>query len=301
MSHSWLEFVKFFHQKNPNLSYQQALQEASIPYNKIKQSYSKKYNLLKLSYSNNAPPPYNALPPYNAPSAPPSYNANNQDAMEALIAKYEQKVAKCKQKAAENEAAMRDEMDKIRLEIEMKCKAKEDAARMETSKEFIAKEKRWFSNFDSWDKKTTLPANVRSFTDTFIKTIPTETVYAIHSIIVKSYGKRGQDGTTYAPNGPSGVKLYIATDSNVYTVQIHGDIIKDSSGDINKDILNYTIYPLYAFKAIVTFPSEPNPTFWRAVFSQMGQGEIQFSVVGEGYRFYTDATAKLEALFKSFR
>ncbi len=300
MSHSWLEFVKFFHQKNPNLSYQQALQEASIPYNKIKQSYTKKYNLLKLSYSN-APPPYNALPPYNAPSAPPSYNANNQDAMESLIAKYEHKVAKCKQKAAENEAAMRDEMDKMRLEIEMKCKAKEDAARMETSKEFIAKEKHWFSNFDSWDKRTTLPANVRSFVDTFIKTIPTETVYAIHSIIVKSYGERSRDYGSYAPSGPSGVKLYIATDSKVYTVEIYGDIIKHSSGDINKETLNYIIYPLYAFKAVVTFPSEPNPTFWRAVFSQMGQGEIQLSVVGAGYELYKDAIAKLEALFKSFQ
>jgi hypothetical protein len=300
MSHSWLEFVKLFHQKNPNLSYQQALQEASIPYNKIKQSYSKKYNLLELSYSNNAPPPYNTPPPYNAPSAPPSYNANNQDAMEALVAKYEQKVAKCKQKAAENEAAMRDEMDKMRLEIEMKRKSEEDAARMETSKEFIAKEKPWFSNFDSWDKKTTLPANVRSFVDTFLKTIPTETVYAIHSIIVKNYASPSHMYGYLHPLSTSGVKLYIATDSKVYTVEIYGDI-KDSSRDINKHILNYIIYPLYAFKAIVTFPSEPNPTFWRAVFSQMGQGEIQLSVVGAEYELYKDAIAKLEALFKSFR
>lgn len=66
-TNNWLEFVKFFHQKNPKLSYQQALQEASIPYNKIKQSYNKKYNLLQLSSSSNAPPPYDdhQLPRYD--------------------------------------------------------------------------------------------------------------------------------------------------------------------------------------------------------------------------------------------
>ena len=41
-SNSWLEFVQFFHQKNPKLSYKQALQEASAPYKKMKQQYQQK-------------------------------------------------------------------------------------------------------------------------------------------------------------------------------------------------------------------------------------------------------------------
>ena len=39
---SWLEFVQFFHQNNPELSYKEALQEASGPYNKMKQQHQKK-------------------------------------------------------------------------------------------------------------------------------------------------------------------------------------------------------------------------------------------------------------------
>ena len=39
---SWLEFVQFFHQKNPELSYKQALQEASGPYNKMKKQHQQK-------------------------------------------------------------------------------------------------------------------------------------------------------------------------------------------------------------------------------------------------------------------
>ena len=39
---SWLEFVQFFHQNNPELSYKQALQEASEPYKKLKHQYQKK-------------------------------------------------------------------------------------------------------------------------------------------------------------------------------------------------------------------------------------------------------------------
>jgi hypothetical protein len=254
--------------------------------------------------SNTAPPPYF--------EAPPAYSEHGED----LAAQVEQmKVAMEKMRLERDEMmwkmhlekeAMMEKMEMMRLEKEALTKQGHSVSsqmRIQTEmKEFIAKEKHWSSDFDSWDKNSTLPAHIRSFVDTFLKTIPTETVYAIHSIIVKSYGKRGQDGIMYAPNGPSRLKLYIATDSKVYTVDIYGDIIKDRSGDINKDILNCIMYPGYVFKAIVTFPSEPNPTFWRAVFSQMGQGEIQFSVVGEeGYELYTNAIAKLEALFKSFR
>ena len=39
---SWLEFVQFFHQNNPELSYKQALQEASGPYKKMKKQYQQK-------------------------------------------------------------------------------------------------------------------------------------------------------------------------------------------------------------------------------------------------------------------
>jgi hypothetical protein len=39
---SWLEFVQFFHKKNPELSYKQALQEASVPYNKMKKQHQQK-------------------------------------------------------------------------------------------------------------------------------------------------------------------------------------------------------------------------------------------------------------------
>ncbi len=39
---SWLEFVQFFHQNNPELSYKQALQEASGPYNKMKKQHQQK-------------------------------------------------------------------------------------------------------------------------------------------------------------------------------------------------------------------------------------------------------------------
>ena len=39
---SWLEFVQFFHKKNPDLSYKQALQEASGPYNKMKKQHQQK-------------------------------------------------------------------------------------------------------------------------------------------------------------------------------------------------------------------------------------------------------------------
>jgi len=39
---SWLEFVQFFHKNNPELSYKEALQEASGPYRKMKQQHQKK-------------------------------------------------------------------------------------------------------------------------------------------------------------------------------------------------------------------------------------------------------------------
>jgi hypothetical protein len=39
---SWLEFVQFFHENNPELSYKQALQEASGPYNKMKKQSQQK-------------------------------------------------------------------------------------------------------------------------------------------------------------------------------------------------------------------------------------------------------------------
>ena len=39
---SWLKFVQLFHENNPELSYKEALQEASGPYNKMKKQSQQK-------------------------------------------------------------------------------------------------------------------------------------------------------------------------------------------------------------------------------------------------------------------
>lgn len=38
---SWLQFVKMFHESNPELSYKEALQYAADPYHKMKKQYKK--------------------------------------------------------------------------------------------------------------------------------------------------------------------------------------------------------------------------------------------------------------------
>lgn len=193
-------------------------------------------------------------------------------------------------------------IEQMRLEMEKRiCEEKE---RIQTEKkEFIAKEKHWSSNFDSWDKRydskysnqgDSIPQPVRSIVATFLKTIPNETVYAIHNIRLKDFGWAeinypGQHNRYY-----SKLQLYIATDSKVYTTELVGDIHD-----------NYQIHPTSVFRAIVTFPSEPTPTFWRAVFSQMSSHvdwlEFSESHQGDRTKTYRLANAKLEALFKSFR
>lgn len=196
-------------------------------------------------------------------------------------------------------------LEKNHYEMKIKRKAEEDAARvemekriqMEKKKEFIAKEKHWSSDFDSYKKTISQP--VQSIVSTFLKTIPNETIYAIHSITIKDYGICSGDGSR--PNQYSQVRMYIATDSKVYTLDYGG--AADGS--------NYQILPPSAFKAIVTFPSEPTPTFWRAVFSQMGGYNTQGLPMGQGNTVFSHnygnneifrvATAKLEALFTSFR
>jgi len=179
--------------------------------------------------------------------------------------------------------------DIYELEKALKRKA-EDAACKETEKqiqiEFLAKEKHGSSSdIDSWHKGTRHSPSVCSIVSAFLKTIPNETIYAIHSISVKDYGR----GDTPYPSQLSRETMYIATQSKIYRLNLGGDIHG-----------NYRIGPDSIFEKIVTFPSEPTPTFWRAVFSQMGHENLRFNVHGD-QTIYLLATDKLEALFRSFR
>jgi hypothetical protein len=201
----------------------------------------------------------------------------------------EEMIEKMEQMRLEKEAMM----EQMRLKMEKRiCEEKE---RVKTEKKvFVAKEKHWSSDFDSWYKKCSMiPAikqRLHSIVSAFLKTIPTETIYAIHSITLKNYGD-GSNGYC-RPHQYSQGQLYIATCSKVYTL--------DYNGDING---NYQFPSPSVFRASVTFPSEPTPTFWRAIFSQIEQEDIEFTVSGQGNiaNIYHRATAKLEALFKSFR
>jgi len=183
--------------------------------------------------------------------------------------------------------------DIYELEKALKHKAEEAAARlemekhiqMEKTKDFLAKEKHWSSNIDSLAR---FSPSVRSIISAFLKTIPNETIYAIHSISVKDYGRQDHLGNMII--GHSSIeKVYIATQSKIYRLNLGGDIYG-----------NYQINPKSVFEEIVTFPSEPTPTFWRAVFSQMGHEDLKFNVHGN-QEIYRLATDKLEALFRSFR
>ena len=252
-----------------------------------------------------APPSY-----WGNTEAPPAYSEG-----EDLAAQLEQMKATMKLekdammwKMHLQKEEMMEKMEKMRLEkeamteqvrlekdamieqmrLEMEKRIYEEKERIQTEKkEFIAKEKHWSSDFDSWDKKSALPVSVRSIVSAFLKTIPTETVYAIHSITLKEYG----NGMLCGQLQYSQLQIYIATHSKVYMMHLNGDI----SG-------NYRIDSTVAgvFKAIVTFPSEPTPTFWRAVFSQMGQEDTVFNTHGHT-QIYGVANAKLNALFTSFR
>jgi hypothetical protein len=220
---------------------------------------------------------------------------------EEMIEKMEQmrleKEAMMEQMRLEKEAMM----EQMRLKMDTRiCEEKE---RVKTEKKvFVAKEKHWSSDFDVWNKRYDqkqatrennhgywIPESFRSIVSAFLKTIPTETVYAMHSISIVS-------------GGFSNARMYIATDSKVYTLDYYGV----ANGP------NYQISPPSAFKAIVTFPSEPTPTFWRAVFSQIGSYNTQGLPIEHGNTVFQHdhngnneifrvATAKLEALFHSFR
>jgi hypothetical protein len=280
--------------------------------------------------SNTVPPP-----PYfeaNQFEAPPAYSEHGED----LAAQVEQMKAAMEKMQLEKGAmmwkmhlekeAMMGKMEKMRLEkeavteqvrlekdamigqmrlerdavieqmrLKMEKRICEEKERVQVEKQvFVAKEKHWSSDFDSWYKKCSMiPATkqrLHSIVSAFLKTIPTETIYAIHSITLKNYGD-GSNGWN-RPHQYSQGQLYIATCSKVYTL--------DYNGDVNG---NYQFPPPSVFRATVTFPSEPTPIFWRAVFSQMGQEDSEFTVSGQGdiSRIYGVATAKLDALFKSFR
>ena len=249
--------------------------------------------------------------------APPAYSEGEDLAAQLeqmkLMMKLEKDAMMWKMHLQKEE--MMEKMEKMRLEkeavteqvrlekdamieqmhLEMEKRICEEKERIQTEKkEFIAKEKHWSSNFDSWSKKCSmLPASkqmLHSIISAFLKTISTETIYAIHSITLKNFGD-GSNGHC-RPHQYSQGQLYIVTCSKVYTLDYNGDIYG-----------NYQIPPPSVFRATVTFPYEPTPTFWRAVFSQMGQEDIEITVSGQGdiSRIYRDATAKLEALFKSFR
>jgi hypothetical protein len=297
------------------------------------------YSEMNISYSpsthSNAPPPYSGAPGEDltqsekmkvmvpaALEAPPPYSGVPG---EDLAAQVEQMKATMEQMRLEKGAMMwkmhlekvemMGKMDKMRLEKEAiteQVRLEKDAVieqmrlKMEKriceekehvlmeKKVFVAKEKHWSSDFDSWYKNCSMPAAskqmLHSIVSAFLKTIPTETIYAIHSVTLKNYGD-GSNGYC-RPHQYSQGQLYIATCSKVYTL--------DYNGDING---NYQFPSPSVFRASVTFPSEPTPTFWRAIFSQMGQEDIEITVSGQGdiSRIYRDATAKLEALFKSFR
>jgi hypothetical protein len=255
------------------------------------------------------PPAYDEVPS----TLPPAYSdAPGED----LVAQMEQMKAMMKKLQMEKEEIMwkmhlqkeemMDKMEKMRLAKEAMVKGMATAAkeamakqvhsvsslmRMHTEKkkkEFIAEEKHWSSDFDSWDKRSKHPQCVRSIVSAFLATIPTETVYAIHSICLKEYGN---GMAQYPPPQYSQLQTYIATDSKVYMMHLNGDI----NGNYRTDISGAGV-----FKEIVTFPSDPTPTFWRAVFSQMGEEDIEFTSIGHP-QIYRVANAKLEALFKSFR
>ncbi len=182
--------------------------------------------------------------------------------------------------------------EKDAFEKEKEAFEKEKEAFMKEKEAFVKEEmkmeKHCSSNFDSWVKKSPSAAspNVRSIVSDFLKTIPNETVYTIHSISLKDYGN------SWGGNQPvqvSELNIYIATHSKVYMMHLDGDI----NG-------NYRINSTSVFKEIVKFSSKPTLTFWRAVFSQMGQ-EDNFTISGQATReIYLNANAKLEALFKSF-
>jgi hypothetical protein len=240
----------------------------------------------------------NTFPPPPYFEAPPAYSEHGED----LAAQVEQMKAAMEQMRLERDEmmwkmhlekeAMMEKMEMMRLEKEALTKQGHSVSsqmRIQTEmKEFIAKEKHWSSDFDSWDKQSKHPAPVRSIMSSFLKTIPTETVYAIHSIKLR-YSGGTISGSFCCPH--SKVQLYIVTHSKVYMMQL--------GGDIND---NWQIDPIWSvFRAIVTFPSEPTPIFWRAVFSQLGQKDIEFNTSGQSGSGYYDATAKLEALFKSFQ
>jgi len=183
---------------------------------------------------------------------------------------------------------MMEKMEKMRLEKEALIKqglsvSSQMRIQME-KKEFIAKEKHW--SIDSWEKASS--PSIRSIVSTFLKTIPTETVYAIYSTTLREYGN-GMGGCP--PMQYSQMQLYIATDSKVYVMYMSGDVSCN---------FNFGYPGCGVFKEIVTFPSEPTPTFWRAIFSQMGHENAVYTTNGK-VDIYHLANAKLEALFKSFR
>jgi len=223
---------------------------------------------------------------------------------EAMMEKMRlEKEAMMEKMRLEKEAMMEKmRQEKHRFDMEMKRVTQENAARVEREKrmekekqkEFLAQEKHWSSDFDSWDKNNSnhqganFSPSVRSIVSAFLKTIPHETLYAIHSITLHEY----QNGMSQCPPAQySQMQMYIATNSKVYMMSMYGDIYG-----------NYNFgYPgCGVFKEIVTFPSEPTPTFWRAVFSQMGHEDTVFTTNGDP-KIYTLANAKLEALFRSFR
>ena len=272
------------------------------------------------------PPPYSEAPQ----EAPPSYSdgpgedlAAQLDQMKAEMEHMRLEKGAMMWKMHMEKVEMMGKMDKMRLEkeavteqvrlekdtmieqmrLKMEKRICEEKERVQAEKKvFVAKEKHWSSDFDKWDKNCSmLPASkqMRSFVSAFLKTIPTETVYAMHSITINDYGICRGDGSR--PNQYSQGRMYIATDSKVYTLDYGGDVTGS----------NFQILPPSVFKAIVTFPSEPTPTFWRAVFSQMGGYNTQGLPMGQGNTVFQHnygnneifrvATAKLEALFTSFR
>lgn len=215
---------------------------------------------------------------------------------------HQEKEAMMKKMELEKETMMKKmELEKNQFEMALKCKVEDDAARvakekhiqMEKTKEFLAKEKHW--SVDAWENMCS--PSVRPIVSAFLKTIPGETVYAIYSSTLNDYGLSSFNGYPQ-PQQYSQVKMYIATNAKVYTMSLGGDIYG-----------NYRMGPDSVFKEIVTFPSEPTPIFWRAVFSQMIhfdangqiiQGNSVFTVHGNNEIFRV-SNAKLEALFRSFR
>lgn len=306
------------------------------PFHVMVQSYAPTYSIPPPAYSNAPPPYSEAPGENLAQSekmkvmvpavleAPPPYSGVPG---EDLAAQVEQMKATLEQMRLEKGAMMwkmhlekvemMEKMDKMRLEkeavteqvrrerdavieqmrLKMEKRICEEKERVQAEKKvFVAKEKHWSSDFDSWSKRSTLPVSVHSIVSAFLKTIPTEIVYAIHCNILKDYGISSFDGTR--PNQYSQALLYIITNVKVYTLDFGGDIYG-----------NYQNLPTSVFREIVQFPSEPTPVFWRAVYSQLVhqdnysqlvQGDSEFVVRGNNEIFRV-ANAKLEALFKSFR